>query len=488
MFSLFPINAWIALPLFIITIILGSFFNSKKIKLTILVLMTVFIVMELISIYFSGGFIDYQFYVNLNVNDIIEGLFIFKLQAVLTVVVFFIFIFFLMKLAKICQKKCHILIRLVVLVAGVLSLNYSNGPIDKLVQLYHIVQAPNASFEQALVPLNLENYLSKDQIEATKGKNIIVISLESFEQGFLDFDDITPNMNQLKQQYSFYPNIPMGMGSSWTTASMYTYMTGMPFLIGGMNTTPLSNAKQTKLVSLGDVLHKADYQTRYIIGSPTFAGIGHIISMFGIDIVSEKNYPGEYPEAPFGLYDKDTFDIAKKQVDELSKSDKPFALFISTISTHAPNGFYDKRMESVIDKNKDNNDMLFAAASLDYNLGQFITYLKDNGILDNTVFYIFPDHLMMGSGTPTIAELSKKDRFLYLLTNADAEHLGYYAAIKDNIYQIDLPRIILNGAQIKTNARFWTDSFFIEKGSNRADYIKQYMSDIATLNHAAEKE
>lgn len=483
MLALFPINAWIIFPLLISSITLASFFATKKVKLIILTFMTLFIVMELISIYFSGGFINYQFYVNLNVNDIIEGLFIFKLQAILAIVVFFILLFVLLKLATLCQKRIKLIIRVIVLVLAVASLNYHDGPIEKLTEIYHIVSAPKSSFQDALADMNLRDYPLNDDIETTKGKNIIVISLESFEQGFLDMPSITPNMNKLRQKYSFYGDIPMGIGSSWTTASMHTYMTGFPLLVAGMNTTPLSDISHTQIVNLGDVLHKADYQTRYIIGSPTFAGIGHIISLFGIDIICEKNYPGEYPEAPFGLYDKDTFDIAKKQVDELSTSGKPFALFISTISTHAPDGFYDERMKGVVDDSLDN--LPFTAASLDYNLGQFIQYLEDQGILDNTVFYIFPDHLMMGSGTKTIAELSEQERYLYLLTNANPADLGNYAALKNNIYQIDLPRIILDGAEIKTNARFWTDSLSIEKGTNRAEYVKKNMTKIATLNRAA---
>lgn len=479
MLALFPINAWIAFPLLLISMLLASFLRSKKAKLLIIILMTSLLVAELISIYFSGGFIDYQFYVNLNINDIIEGLAIFKLQAVLAIFAFFAFLIVQFKLANILQEKLNILLRLVILVIAALSLNYRHGPVDKLIEIYQVISAPKIPFTESLEKLNITNYPTKAQIETLAGKNIIVISLESFEQGFLGFGDITPNLNQLTQKYTFYPNIPMATGSSWTTASMYTYMTGMPFLVGGTNTTPLSDITKTHLVSLGDVLHKGGYQTRYIIGSPTFAGIGHIISMFGIDVICEKNYPGEYPKAPFGLYDKDTFDIAKRQLSELSTSDKPFALFISTISTHAPNGFYDKRMEPIIGQKE--SDILFSAASLDYNLSQFIHYLEQQGILENTVFYIFPDHLMMGSGTQTIANLSQKERFLYLLTNAKSADIA--ENVQSTIYQIDLPRIILDGAKIKTNARFLTD--YLDHNMDKKQFVIDHKSAIATINRSA---
>lgn len=480
---LLPVNAWIILPLVIITIMLASFASIKKFKLLLITLLTIFIVMEVISIYFSGGFIDYQFFVNLNFNDIWEGLLIFKLQALLTIILFFSFIILLTKLSIICRNKINVQIRLMILVIMLFSLNYPYGPFDKLFELYRVTSAPKLEFSQALAQLNMNDYPRKEQLQATKGKNIIVISLESFETGFLGFDQLTPNLNHLKQKYSFYPDIPMGKGSSWTTASMYTYMTGIPFLVGGINPTPFSEYSQTQLVSLPDVLHKADYQTRYIIGSPTFAGIGHIISMLGVDLISEANYPGEFPLAPFGLYDKDTFDIAKRQITALSQGDKPFALFISTISTHAPNGFYDQRMEKVIDKQDD--DMAFAAASLDYNVGQFINYLEQQGLLANTVFYIFPDHLMMGAGTSMIAKLSAKQRSLYVITNAESIDLGQYVAMPNNIYQIDMPRIILDGAQVKSNARFWTDYLDRTPKMNRAAHVEQVLSQIATLNRSA---
>lgn len=478
-----PFSTLIALPLLILTISLASFFKQKKWQLLTIVLMTVIIVMELTSIYFSGGFIDYQFYVNLNVNDIIEGLFIFKLQAVLVIVVFLGLVFIISKLANLFRNKCRLLWRLSFAVIAIASISYHNGPISRLYEIYQVTCAPKATFEQALQTLNMDDYVAKSQLNSQKGKNIIVLSLESFEQGFLDFADITPNLRQLKQQYTFYPNMPMSAGSTWTTASMYTYMTGVPFLIGEHSTSPLKNANSTKLVTLGDVLKQAGYQTRYVMAGPEFASIGHTAEVVGMQVVSEKNYPGKYPNAPFGLYDKDILDIAEQQIQEMKNNDKPFALFVSTVSTHAPNGFNDERMTSVISPKHDN--MSFVAASLDYNLGQFINHLKEQGLLDNTVFYIFPDHLMMGAGTETVKKLSEKERKLYLLTNANSDDLQKPS--NQTIYQIDLPRMILNGAQIKTNAKFLTD-YLIGENFDKKQFIEQHKSNIATLNNAAQEQ
>ena len=476
-----PLSTLVILPFLVLTIISASLFEQKKWQLVTITFMTVLIVMELTSVYFSGGFIDYQFYVNLNVNDIIEGLFIFKLQAVLVIAVFLGLVFLLSKLANLCKSKCRLFIRLLFACLAIFSISYHNGPLSRLYEIYQVTSAPREPFKQALASLNMVDYPTKDQIVSQKGKNIIVLSLESFEQGFLDFEEITPNLRQLRQDYTFFANMPMSAGSSWTTASMYTYMTGMPFLIGGYTTSPLMKADQTQLVSLGDVLRQAGYQTRYVMAGPNFAGIGHTAGLFGMQIVSEENYVGQYPNAPFGLYDKDILDIAQKQIIEMNHSGKPFALFISTVSTHAPNGFNDERMKSVISPKNDN--MSFVAASLDYNVGQFIRHLKDNGLLDNTVFYIFPDHLMMGAGTATINRLSEKERKLYLLTNAKSENL--HKTPDQVIYQIDLPRLILNGAQVESNAKFLTD-YLTEPNFNKKQFIEQNKSKIATINNSAQ--
>ncbi|MCO6523442.1 MAG: sulfatase-like hydrolase/transferase [Candidatus Schmidhempelia sp.] len=475
-----PTTVLLILSVVIATPMLASLIKKYRYQLVVIILLSLFIVTELISIYFSGGFIDYQFFVNLNFRDIFAGLFIFKLQAVLAIFSFILFVFGLTFMTKWAKQYIVIWLRLIVLLFTLILIGQNGGPLSKIYEIYQITVASQQPFDQALTQLGMVNYVKKPQLVTDKGKNIIVISLESFERGFMDMPDITPNLTRLSQQYTYFPSLPMGIGSSWTTASMYTYMTGVPFLIGELTTMPMKETKALQLVSLGDVLHQAGYQTKYIMGNPNFAGMGHIISLFGIPVISEANYPNQYPPAPFGLYDRDIFDVAKREITEFTQSKQPFALFISTVSTHAPNGFEDKRMHQYISPKS--NNMAFVAASLDYNLGEFIHYLERNHLLEDTVFYIFPDHLMMGIGTETITKLSLQTRSLYLISNADTKTLNHEES--DTLYQIDLPRIILNGAQINSNAKFLTD--YLSRDGNKLEFIKSNKEKIAQLNKAAE--
>lgn len=466
-------------PLFAIASLFAAFFRLPAIRFVILILFTSLIIAELISIYFSGGFIDYQFFVNLNVRDINLGLSIFRWQAVLVAICFGIIIVILFWLTQVIANFVSIWLRFILLMGFVFLISQKNGPLAKLMEIYQITTVNEQTFQLSLKQLSMENYVTKSQLQAKKGKNIVVISLESFERGFLDNPEVTPNLKQLSSKYTYYPNMPMTMGSSWTTASMYTYMTGVPFLIGDISFSPMDNVREMQLVSLGDVLGLAGYQMHYVLSSPNFSGMGKIISMFGMHVVSEANYPNQYPVAPFGLYDRDIFDIAKKEITKLSANKAPFALFISTISTHAPSGFKDERMSKYLTGYQDNMD--FVAASLDYNVGEFISFLEESRLLDDTVFYIFPDHLMMGIGTPTIAKFSAKPRSLYMMTNVKATELGRKP--QSTIHQIDLPRLILKGAKVETNAKFFTDYLAVERDIGK--FIVENKQNIAKLNKSA---
>lgn len=477
-FSHFPRSLIFVFLLLLFGAIGASFATLMVWRYFILLLFSLFIITEVVSIYFSGGLVDYQFFVNLSKEDIVMGMRIFKWQCLLGVITFIVALMCLAWLTELMQLHVVPLLRISGAVLCLLGLGWPSGPLSKLLEIYQITSVKKTTFAHALEQMAMKNYVHKSDLNAKAGKNIIVISLESFERAFLERSTLSPNLGRLAQQYTFYPHMEMGLGSSWTSASMYTYMTGVPLLMAGLTPNPLAGAKETRLVSLGDVLGAAGYQMCYVTSQPQFSGMGNMINMFGIRVVSEQNYPHVYPKAPFGLYDQDILDISKRELRQLSKN-KPFALFVSTISTHAPIGFKDPRME---DRIRDCGDTMdFVAASLDHALGEFIHFLQVEDRLKNTVFYIFPDHLMMGAGTRTIRWLSARRRSLYMITNASAVSCGRDPA--QPIYQIDLPRLILAGANVDSNALFLTD--YLARNTPHTDFIRYYKHQIAQLNKAA---
>jgi len=106
-------------------------------------------------------------------------------------------------------------------------------------------------------------------------------------------------------------------------------------------------------------------------------------------------------------------------------------------------------------------------------INDFITYLKENNAYENTVIYIFPDHLKMGDNR--MFE-NTGDRGLYLITNAKEQNLSYKN--REEIYQIDLPKVILEGAEITHNVKFLTDYII----GNKDNFIKSNIKNITSLN------
>ncbi len=481
MFITTQIIVWLLFLLFILSRI-----KRKYIRVVFSIIASLLSTFEILSVYLTGRLLDFRFYNHINLNAVEGQAFQFGIQIFVFLFIFILlsglFYFVSKKMANSAVSKNKISIP--VLMVSFALLLIPHGILNETYQLYKILSAKEKGFSQALNDLNIppDLYITPDQLIAESGKNIIVISIESLEQGFLgrNFDSLTPNLTALSHKWTYFNHMPVGPGSDWTSGSLYTYQVGVPAFFKGQGNDFFQGVKKVKLTGLGNILNKAGYNIRFVVGHADFAGMSDLLSAYNIPVVSEKNCIGKYPpNAHVGLNDYDLFTEAKLQVNQLQQhQDKPFALFLTTINTHWPNGIYDKRMEKFI-SNK-NNDLEFSVAAVDFLVGDFINYLKEKNLLENTSVYIFPDHTLMGSTGVVLDKLRKSKRQIYLITNAKSNTLK--KDTNKTIYQIDLPRIIVDGATITTNANFLTD--FIQE-DNKIDFINKHSVEIASLNAAS---
>ena len=207
------------------------------------------------------------------------------------------------------------------------------------------------------------------------------------------------------------------------------------------------------------------------------AGKGDILQAYGIETIDGSNSIGQYKD----FHDLDLFQEARLQIERLTQSGRPFALFLYTLNTHFPNGIYDARMKQFIAREDDG--MEFAAASIDYLIGDFIQYLQDRGLLENTIIYIFPDHLLMAAGSHAYDVFVRAEhRNMYMITNAPAEKFS--KSPNQSIHPIDLPKMILQGADVHTNAKFLVD--FIDANSEGINaYLANNREKLTALNSAS---
>jgi len=475
--------------------------KEKNIKRIVVIVLIAVGILEIVSIFLTDTLVDYRFYTHMNLESIEHFGFLFIVQIVVLLLIYLVLLWLILRvsdLLKIVKKtyKIFIIINLLIIIY---ILTLPQGIIWNFYNIYKITNVTSQTFNEALKDVGIDpnKYVLPKQIQATAGKNIIVISIESLEQGYLsnNFHNITPHLKDLTHKWTYYNNMPVGTGAGWTAGSLYTHQVGIPaffksqgFLIEHKNANHVNeegqgndlfqNTSSTKLTGLGTVLKKAGYDYRYIMGYIEFAGVKDILNTYGFKTISEMNSIGKYEHKRYGMDDIDLFSEAKLQLDEVSKNKKPFALFMSTINSHFPNGVYDKRMEKYVSKKE--NSLEFTVASVDYLINDFIQYLKKKNLLQNTVVYIFPDHLLMGRGGDVHHKLSLSKRQLYVITNASSKDL--HKDINDDIYQVDLPRMILDGANIKTNAKFLVD---IVHPDNMLKFLNEKRVEIASLNSAS---
>ncbi len=476
------------LLLIITFFLICSVLKNNYIRIGFSVLAAILIDLQITSLYYTQSFINYQFYIHSNTRDILGmiNLYYSEIGLLFIFLVLFVFLFYFSnKLAhemtdylrrfsffKENKYQQKILNSTKILIVGscIVVMNFDKGVINEALDFYYILQSSTSSnrkgFDSALGQLKMYDYVSSENIEATKGKNVIIISLESFEKGYLSekFADLTPNLRSLKEKWT-YNSIKLNEGSSWTSGSLYTCLTGFPAYFGVDGNAIFQTAHHSEISSIGNVFEKAGYKTTFLIENARFSGTQEMLHTFKIDNIIDKEILGGKAR------DKDLFDRAKVEIQSNVASNKPFVIFISTVDTHFPDGIFDERMKAYVSPKK--TDLEFMVSAVDYLVGDFVRFLDKQNILSNTVVYIFPDHLKMGD--PSLFD-GTGERGLYLLSNASDKSLS----IKDrnNLYQIDLGKIILNGALIQNNQKFMTD--YLPKNKNQ--FVQKNVNLLTSVN------
>ena len=457
-------------------------FKRKPFVFLFSFLFAILFVIQLSSIIITGEIADYRFYENFNLTDALsvadffghEGLLI--AGALMIVVPLIHWLGYLLRVKL--RKKLLLFISLFI---GLSVLSISGGIINNAYATMRLKFTGSASFTDALASLeiNTRGYVLKNDIKATRGKNIIVLSLESLEKAYLEepLKQLTPNLSSLADKHTFY-SMKQCPGGSWTSGSMYTAITGVPAFFGLHGNSVFQKSYESKLTSLADVLKKAGYDLQYFIGKKEYSGIDDMLQTLGFTVKSENDFVEKYEEVDWGIQDMDLFAEFKKELLLKKGSQQPFALFLSTISTHFPDGVPDKRIDSLLPPQKSRMELM--ASATDFFVGKLIEFLEKEEMLSNTVFYIYPDHLLMGNKSSVLGDFG--ERSLYLLTNADSEAIGYPES--DAIFQIDIPKIILDGAGIQHNAKFLTD--YIQDSDKNA-FLAKNDKHILQLNDASLK-
>ena len=481
------------LLLFFFVLFASNISQNKYYKFIASNLLLLFFLLEFISYYIQGELIDYRFFIHSSFSVIKSYLFQFKFELIFLVPIYMSLIIFFIKInpKKFITKNIYVALMIIIF----LSITIPNK--SALYKLYEVNKIYNGSllyyskskdkidneYSKFISTNNLNSHLKKIEVYSKPKKNIILITLESLDDGFINnAQDLTPNLNILKKNWN-YKNIKSIDGCSWSVGSLYCLLTGLPAYFPFEKNKIFQNASDLKLNTLGKIFKKIKYDNiEYFVGESNFVGSGDLLRASGFNVKDNSNINSNFKTYPnsFGFHDKDLFDVLKKRVKILKEKNESFVLFSATINTHL-NGIKDKRMSKFI-KDDYKNDIEHAVMSLDYLIGDFIDFLKKEKLLDNTSIFIIPDHFFPKnkSLSKINKKINKSNRSLYVMSNEPL------VANKDAT-QLDLSKIILNTAKLKTNTEFFQDNINYDNLNNYINLNSDLFSKFNNENIIYEK-
>ena len=231
-----------------------------------------------------------------------------------------------------------------------------------------------------------------------KGKNVIVLHLESFQQFLInmkvDGQEVTPFLNSIFQNQATisFDNFFHEVGQGKTSDAENMLETGTFGLPQGSLFTELGsdNVFQAAPATLGQT---EGYTSAVFHGNvASFWNRDHVYKNLVYDNFFDRSYFDESDETlGYGILDKDLFRESAQYLEHLQQ---PFYTKFLSVTNHTPYYTDDKNFDfpSLNTGNSTVDNYVRTAHYLDQSLEQFFTYLKKSGIYQNSIFVIYGDH------------------------------------------------------------------------------------------------
>ncbi|EFK79511.1 arylsulfatase [Ligilactobacillus salivarius ACS-116-V-Col5a] len=232
-----------------------------------------------------------------------------------------------------------------------------------------------------------------------KGRNVIVIHLESFQQFLINYKlndkEVTPFLNSLynsKETYSFanfFNQVGQGKTSdaeNMLETSTYGLSQGSLFSILGTD-----NTFEGAPAILG---HSQGYTSAVFHGnSGSFWNRNNVYKNLGYDYFFDSSYYNTDANnlTEYGLKDKLLFHDSVKYLERLQQ---PFYTKFVTVSNHFPFALDDQNtsFDKANTSDASINNYFVTAHYLDQAVQEFFEYLKKSGLYDNSIIVLYGDH------------------------------------------------------------------------------------------------
>ncbi|GLX66045.1 LTA synthase family protein [Paenibacillus glycanilyticus] len=233
--------------------------------------------------------------------------------------------------------------------------------------------------------------------EAAKGKNVIVIQLEAF-QNFLinlkiDGQEITPNMNKLASGHFYFPHFFQQVGQGNTADAEFVVNTSLYVPPNGAASEVYADKD---LPSMPKAFAANGYQTAtFHTNNIMFWNRDQLYKALGWDKYYDDRFFGKDDIVAFGPSDEVLYAKTADELAKMQQTGQPFYTQLISMSGHHPFRIPESKFKITLPTRYQNTlvgDYIEAQNYADYALGQFIDELKQNGVWDNSVIVLYGDH------------------------------------------------------------------------------------------------
>ncbi|KRK99394.1 phosphoglycerol transferase alkaline phosphatase superfamily protein [Secundilactobacillus odoratitofui DSM 19909 = JCM 15043] len=271
---------------------------------------------------------------------------------------------------------------------------------------------------------SVEKYLKHNRVAANattfgtqKGKNVIIIHLESFQQYLINYKvdgkEVTPNLNKFYKNQNtmsfdnFYNQVAQGKTSD-AEMMLENSLFGLP-----QGSAMTEYGTQNTFQAAPALLDQDGYTSAAFHGDvPSFWNRDNTYKSWGYDYFFSSQYYKEKSDytVGYGLKDKIFFRDSAKYLQELPQ---PFYAKLITLTNHYPYELDKQNTDFPATKTGDKtvDPYVQTAHYLDEAFGEFITYLKEAGLYKNSMIVLYGDHYGISNNhRAAIAQLLGKDK------------------------------------------------------------------------------
>ncbi|MGJ7921362.1 LTA synthase family protein [Neobacillus sp. LXY-4] len=273
-------------------------------------------------------------------------------------------------------------------------------------QLYDVFLQSKSSAQRAMADgselVEINNYINanyqqpnQDLFGIAKGKNIILISMESMQNFVINEtvngQEITPFLNQFIKESYYFDNFYHQTGQGKTSDSEFIIENSLyPLSRGAVFFTHSGN----KYSATPEILHNRGYYTASMhANNKTFWNRDIMYDSLGYErFYSLEDYQvNDTNSVGWGLKDVDFFDQSMRHLTEMPQ---PFYVKMITLTNHFPFEL-DEQSQSIAPYNSEDktvNNYFLTVRYTDEAIKRFVQQLKVNGLYENSIIILYGDH------------------------------------------------------------------------------------------------